>query len=371
MKQVFISYSSKDYAQAQAVRHVLEQNGITCWMAPADIPGGSNYTKEIPIAIRGCQAFVLMLSDNAQKSHWVLKELDSAVNEGKIILPFQLEDVPLSDEFNFLLTGAQRYDAYQRKSEALNLLVARIKAIIGTTAPEQPQPEPKPEPEPQPAKKKIEFPTFQMPKKEESKQAFSGTVCPACGSLDVAEFPDLVRPRELSEHLLYIGLPIGMVALTPIVMLLIGFILVDNSKTSRWYAAREINRELAAMEDAFLAYRNLGAFTHKGEEAGEFARFSGQYRDFTVLEEICCDTPLLIGAFAAKNGDGYAFTAVNLTDPGMEALSVTAGFRLARGYDAVLWQKGVETMLTADANGYVQISLDCGEGAFIEVRSKK
>lgn len=226
MKQVFISYSSKDYAQAQAVRHVLEQNGITCWMAPADIPGGSNYTKEIPIAIRGCQAFVLMLSDNAQKSHWVLKELDSAVNEGKIILPFQLEDVPLSDEFNFLLTGAQRYDAYQRKSEALNLLVARIKAIIGTTAPEQPQPEPKPEPEPQPAKKKIEFPTFQMPKKEESKQAFSGTVCPACGSLDVAEFPDLVRPRELSEHLLYIGLPIGMVALTPIVMLLIGFILV-------------------------------------------------------------------------------------------------------------------------------------------------
>ena len=68
MRQVFISYSSKDFAQAQSVRHVLEQNGITCWMAPADIPGGSNYTKEIPVAIRGCQAFVLMLSNNAQKS---------------------------------------------------------------------------------------------------------------------------------------------------------------------------------------------------------------------------------------------------------------------------------------------------------------
>jgi len=145
----------------------------------------------------------------------------------------------------------------------------------------------------------------------------------------------------------------------------------DNSKTSRWYAAREINRELAAMEDAFLAYRNLGAFTHKGEEAGAFAGFTNQYRDFAVLEEICCDTPLLIGAFAAKNGDGYAFTAVNLTDPGKEVLPVSAGFRLARGYDAVLWQKGVETALTADENGYVQISLDCGEGAFIEVRSKR
>ena len=210
MKQVFISYSSKDFAQAQAVRNVLEQNGISCWMAPADIPGGSNYTKEIPIAIRGCQAFVLMLSNNAQNSHWVLKELDSAVNEGKIILPFQLEDVPLSDEFNFLLTGAQRYDAYQRKAEALNLLVARIKAIIGTTAPEQPQPEQEPQPQPKPEKKKIEFPTFQMPKKEEQKQAFSSAACPACGSLDVTEFPNKVKPREPVEHIISIACSIGM-----------------------------------------------------------------------------------------------------------------------------------------------------------------
>ena len=66
MRQVFISYSSKDYSQALSVRNVLEQNGITCWMAPESIPGGSNYTKEIPIAIRECQAFVLMLSANAQ-----------------------------------------------------------------------------------------------------------------------------------------------------------------------------------------------------------------------------------------------------------------------------------------------------------------
>lgn len=112
------------------MRNVLEQNGTTCWMAPESIPGGSNYTKEIPIAIRECQAFVLMLTGNAQNSHWGLKELDRAVNGGKIILPFQLEDVPLSDEFNFLLTGAQRYDAYQKKTEALKLLVSRIKAIV-------------------------------------------------------------------------------------------------------------------------------------------------------------------------------------------------------------------------------------------------
>ena len=130
MHDVFISYSTRDMTQAEMVRDVLEKNGIPCWMAPRDIPGGSNYAREIPVAIRSCQVFVLILSENAQASNWVIKELDSAVNCGKVILPFMLEDCPLSDEFNFLLTGAQRYDAYQRKTEAMKLLVSRIQAII-------------------------------------------------------------------------------------------------------------------------------------------------------------------------------------------------------------------------------------------------
>ena len=101
MKEIFISYSSNDLLQAETVRNVLEKNGLSCWMAPRDIPGGSNYTKEIPIAIRNCKIFVLILSKSAQSSHWVLKELDSAVNCGKVILPFMLEDCALNDEFNF------------------------------------------------------------------------------------------------------------------------------------------------------------------------------------------------------------------------------------------------------------------------------
>lgn len=164
MHDVFISYSTRDMTQAEMVRDVLEKNGIPCWMAPRDIPGGSNYAREIPVAIRSCQVFVLILSENAQASNWVIKELDSAVNCGKVILPFMLEDCPLSDEFNFLLTGAQRYAAYQKKAEVLNTLVSRIKAITGPapeapkaevipqapvqTAPAPKRPEPKTEPAP-------------------------------------------------------------------------------------------------------------------------------------------------------------------------------------------------------------------------------
>ena len=132
MKEVFISYSTVDLASAETVRNVLESNGLSCWMAPRDIPGGSNYTREIPIAIRNCKVFVLILSKNAQGSQWVLKELDSAVNCGKVILPFMLEDCILNDEFNFLLTGAQRYAAYQKKAEAMETLISRIHGSLRT-----------------------------------------------------------------------------------------------------------------------------------------------------------------------------------------------------------------------------------------------
>ena len=225
MRQVFISYSTKDQLQAEAVRNVIEQNGISCWMAPRDIPGGSNYTKEIPIAIRDCQAFVLMLSQNAQTSPWVLKELDRAVNEGKTILPFQLEDITLNDEFNFLLTGAQRYDAYQKKSEALQLLIARIKAIIntdsGADAPVTEEPAPKKEPTPV-----ISF-TEKKPNKQAPvfNESYGTAVCPACGSLDVTRLKGKIKPRDGKETIVrFVAVAVGLIVF-PIVFFFVAYTL--------------------------------------------------------------------------------------------------------------------------------------------------
>ena len=73
----------------------------------------------------------------------------------------------------------------------------------------------------------------------------------------------------------------------------------------------------------------------------------------------------------AKSSLCSAFTAVNLTDPGEEALPVDAAFRPAQEYEAVLWQKGVSETLAADADGFVRITLDCGEGVFVELRKKE
>ncbi len=34
--EVFISHSSKDKLTADALCHALEQNGVSCWIAPRD-----------------------------------------------------------------------------------------------------------------------------------------------------------------------------------------------------------------------------------------------------------------------------------------------------------------------------------------------
>lgn len=131
VKDVFISYKAEEIEEASWVKSVLESNGISCWMAPACIPGGSSYAVEIPQAIRGAKVFVLILSSKAQTSRWISREVDLAINEGKTVLPFMLENCALKDDFNFYLTNVQRYAAYENKLAAAERMINEIKALIG------------------------------------------------------------------------------------------------------------------------------------------------------------------------------------------------------------------------------------------------
>ena len=130
MCDVFISYKSEESADAIWLEQVLEKNGISCWIAPDNIPGGSNYGYEIPKAIESCKIFVLVLSDKAQKSMWISKEVNMALNYKKIIMPFMIEDCELLKEFNFYLSDVQRYSAYESKAKAIEQMIAEIKRIL-------------------------------------------------------------------------------------------------------------------------------------------------------------------------------------------------------------------------------------------------
>ena len=230
MHDIFISYSTKDQAQAETVRDILEKNGIPCWMAPRDIPGGSNYTKEIPVAIRSCQVFVLVLSDNAQSSPWVLKELDMAVNCGKVILPFMLEDCQLNDEFNFLLTGAQRYAAYQKKAEAMENLIKRILAVVDAGKTNDTQ-------------QASAAPVPDMPEKpvqQEKTTVLEFGRCPACGCEQLKPLNKVGKYVGLREQVYYLWMLIPCAVALLAALLLLGTIGSFLSSAAVWIAGTVI-----------------------------------------------------------------------------------------------------------------------------------
>ncbi len=125
-KSVFISYSSRETAEARKVKDLLEKEGISCWMAPESIPAGSDYGNEIANAIRRADFVVVMLSANSQSSKWVSKEVDFALKYDGTVIPFQLDDSELTPAFDFRLTDVQRIYASGRFYEAFSELLKRI-----------------------------------------------------------------------------------------------------------------------------------------------------------------------------------------------------------------------------------------------------
>lgn len=124
---IFISYSSKDYNAALAIKGMLVENNLDCWMAPESIPMGGDYSSEIPDAIESCDVFLLILSMQSQISNWVPKELDLAITYNKPIIPFQIDNGMITKPFNFRLSNVQRIEAFHNLEVAYKRLMERVK----------------------------------------------------------------------------------------------------------------------------------------------------------------------------------------------------------------------------------------------------
>lgn len=107
MGYAFISYSTRNQQMADSFKMLFNRNNIKTWMAPCDIPFGSTYTSTINSAIRGASCFVLLLSESVQGSQWVLRETERAVSTGKTIFTVLLDDGPMNDDFEFMLSTSQ------------------------------------------------------------------------------------------------------------------------------------------------------------------------------------------------------------------------------------------------------------------------
>jgi biotin transporter BioY len=108
---VFISYSSDDKPTADAACATLENKGIRCWMAPRDILPGTDWGGAIVEAINASRVMVLVYSATANDSPQIKREVERAVNRGLSIIPFRIQDVPMSKTLEFFISMPHWLDA--------------------------------------------------------------------------------------------------------------------------------------------------------------------------------------------------------------------------------------------------------------------
>lgn len=109
---VFLSYSNKDKAAADAICDALETAQIRVWMAPRDILPGVGWAQSIIGAINGARVMVLVFSRNANGSPQIEREVERAVHKGVAIMPVRIEEVPPSEALEFFISAPQWLDAF-------------------------------------------------------------------------------------------------------------------------------------------------------------------------------------------------------------------------------------------------------------------
>jgi tRNA A-37 threonylcarbamoyl transferase component Bud32 len=109
-KDCFISHSSQDRAAALAIRNQLEQDGLSCWMAPEDVRAGYNWNEEIVDGIASSRSMILVVSKRSNESPHVMREVLAL--EGKPLFVVRIEDVEPSKGLRFFVQGIQWLDAF-------------------------------------------------------------------------------------------------------------------------------------------------------------------------------------------------------------------------------------------------------------------
>lgn len=139
-RHAFISHSSRDHDTALRVCEVLEGHGLRCWIAPRDIDPGAPYDEEIIRGIEASHTFILLLSEFANASPHVKRELMRALRAGHAVYPIRIQEVEPGPKLEYLLEGIHWVDAWTPPIEAHLDRLAALIAGTGGEAVREPAP---------------------------------------------------------------------------------------------------------------------------------------------------------------------------------------------------------------------------------------
>jgi len=97
MAKVFISYSRKDIEFAKRLTAELQKSDIDFWIDWEGIPPTVDWWKEIEKGIEEADIYLFLISPDSIKSKVCGQEIDTAVKNGKRIIPIVVRDSSWDD----------------------------------------------------------------------------------------------------------------------------------------------------------------------------------------------------------------------------------------------------------------------------------
>lgn len=135
---LYICYSNRDKAAADAVCAALEASGLRCWIAPRNVVPGMEWADAVLDAIAQSRLVVLIFSASANDSSHVKREIDRVVSVGIPVIPFRIEDVAPSNAFDYVLGSCHWLNAVTPPLDGH--LQELVEAAHRNLLPKQPRP---------------------------------------------------------------------------------------------------------------------------------------------------------------------------------------------------------------------------------------
>ena len=130
---VYVCYSPRDKMAADQVVRAIEAGGVSCWVAPRDLQPGASWGAEILGAIETSKVFVLLFSQYVNDSQQALREVEAALMNDTVIIPFRIEDIQPEKKMSYFLASMHWIDAFSQPPEPhLHQLVEAICAHLGS-----------------------------------------------------------------------------------------------------------------------------------------------------------------------------------------------------------------------------------------------
>jgi WD40 repeat protein len=124
---VFVSYSSGDRSYVERLDARFQALGVRTWIDRLGIATGRRWRKEIREAIDGCDALVVVMTPEAERSSWVEEELSRAEARSKPIYPLLLEGEP------FFGLATTQYDDVKGGSLPSDQFISTVADTISTS----------------------------------------------------------------------------------------------------------------------------------------------------------------------------------------------------------------------------------------------